>query len=116
MIERRLAAVLVLEAFFRERLSLSEGHLNRTTRSLAAERILAMGIQLSNEIKALLDRPSFVHLARLMPNGSPQSVPVWVGREGELVLICTGDNSLKARNTQRDPRVALSVIDFQDPY
>jgi PPOX class probable F420-dependent enzyme len=75
-----------------------------------------MGIQLSNEIKALLDRPNFVHLATVMPDGSPQSVPVWVGREGELVLICTGENTLKARNTQRDPRVALSVIDFQDPY
>ena len=75
-----------------------------------------MGIPLSDDIKALLDRPNFVHLATLMPDGSPQSVPVWVGREGELVLICTGDNSLKARNTQRDPRVALSVIDFHDPY
>jgi nitroimidazol reductase NimA-like FMN-containing flavoprotein (pyridoxamine 5'-phosphate oxidase superfamily) len=42
-----------------------------------------MGIQLSSEIKALLDRPNFVHLATLMVDGSPQSVPVWVGREGD---------------------------------
>ena len=73
-----------------------------------------MGIQLSSEIKALLDRPNFVHLATLMADGSPQSVPVWVGREGDHILICTGEGSLKARNTLRDPRVALSVVDFRD--
>jgi hypothetical protein len=31
-------------------------------------------------------------------------------------LICTGEGSLKAKNTRRDPRVALSIIDFRDPY
>ena len=51
-----------------------------------------------------------------MPDGSPQSVPVWVGREGDRVLVCTGEGSLKAKNTRRDPRVALSVVDFEDPY
>jgi len=38
-----------------------------------------MGIQLYSEIKALFDRANFVHLATLMADGSPQSVPVWVG-------------------------------------
>jgi len=75
-----------------------------------------MAIPLSSEIKALLDAPNFVHLATLMPDGSPQSVPVWAGREEDRILICTGESSLKAKNTQRDPRVALSVVDFHDPY
>ncbi len=75
-----------------------------------------MAIPLSNEIKALLDAPNFAHLATLMPDGSPQSVPVWVGREGDRILICTGESSLKAKNTQRDPRVSLSIVDFHDPY
>jgi hypothetical protein len=43
-------------------------------------------------------------------------VPVWVGREGDRLLVCTGEGSLKAGNTRRDPRVALSIVDFQDPY
>jgi PPOX class probable F420-dependent enzyme len=51
-----------------------------------------------------------------MPGGSPQSVPVWAGREGDRIVICTGENSLKAKNTRRDPRVALSMVDFDDPY
>jgi PPOX class probable F420-dependent enzyme len=75
-----------------------------------------MAIPLSNEIRALLDGRNFAHLATLMPDGSPQSAPVWVGREGDRILICTGEGSLKAKNTRRDPRVALSIIDFHDPY
>ena len=75
-----------------------------------------MAPPLSNEIRALLDGPNFAHLATLMPDGSPQSVPVWVGREVDRVLICTGEGSLKAKNTRRDPRVAISIVDFHDPY
>ena len=75
-----------------------------------------MAQALSQEIKQLVDRPNFAHLSTLMPDGSPQSVPVWVGREGERILVCTGEGSLKAANTRRDPRVALSIVDFQNPY
>jgi PPOX class probable F420-dependent enzyme len=70
----------------------------------------------SGEIKSLVDRPNFAHLATLMPDGSPQAVPVWIGREGDRIVICTSENSLKAKNTRRDPRVALSIVDFHDPY
>ena len=75
-----------------------------------------MAIPLSTEIRALLDGSNFAHLATLMPDGSPQSVPVWVGREGDHILICTGEGSLKAKNTRRDPRISLSIVDFHDPY
>jgi PPOX class probable F420-dependent enzyme len=75
-----------------------------------------MSSALSPEVKQLIDRPNFAHLATLMPDGSPQSVPVWVGREGEHIVICTGEGSLKAKNTRRDPRVSLSIVDFTNPY
>jgi PPOX class probable F420-dependent enzyme len=75
-----------------------------------------MPAPLSAEAKALIDRPNFAHLATLMADGSPQSVPVWVGREGDRLLVCTGEGSLKGRNTRRDPRVALSIVDLQNPY
>jgi hypothetical protein len=41
--------------------------------------------------------PQLCPSRHLMPDGSPQSVPVWVGREEDHVLICTG----KARSRQR---------------
>lgn len=75
-----------------------------------------MPIPLPEPIKALLDRPNFAHLATVMPDGSPQSAPVWVLREGDRILIGTGEGSLKARNTGRDPRVSLSIVDMGDPY
>ena len=75
-----------------------------------------MAVSLSADIKALLDRPNFAHLSTLMSDGSPQSAPVWVAREGDRVLIATGEGSLKAKNTRRDPRVSLSVVDMDDPY
>jgi len=75
-----------------------------------------MGISLSDDVKKLVDPPNFAHLATLMPDGSPQSAPVWIAREGELLLICTEGTSLKGKNTQRDPRISLSIVDFRDPY
>jgi hypothetical protein len=62
---------------------------------------------LSPDVRALLDEPNFAHLATLMPDGSPQSAPVWVGVEGDSVAVATGEGSLKATNTRRDPRVSL---------
>jgi PPOX class probable F420-dependent enzyme len=63
-----------------------------------------------------LAEPNYAHLATLMKDGAPTSVPVWVGLEGDNILVGTGSGTLKARNTRRDPRVALSVADPRDPY
>jgi len=71
---------------------------------------------LTPEIKQLIDRPNFAHFVTLMPDGSPNATPVWIGRDGEHLVICTSEGSLKARNTKRDPRVALSIVDFTNPY
>jgi PPOX class probable F420-dependent enzyme len=71
---------------------------------------------LSQEVKQLIDRPNFAHLATVMADGSPLVTPVWIGREGDRVVICTSDESLKGRNTKREPRVALSIVDFANPY
>jgi len=65
-----------------------------------------MAISLSENAKKLIDRPNFAHLATLMPDGSPQSVPVWIARQGEHIVVCTGEGSLKGKNTRRDPRLA----------
>jgi len=75
-----------------------------------------MGNTLSDEVKELVERPNFAHLATIMPDGSPHSAPVWIGREGDLLFICTEASSLKGKNTLRDPRVSLSLVDFVDPY
>ncbi|HUD67541.1 MAG TPA: PPOX class F420-dependent oxidoreductase [Candidatus Sulfotelmatobacter sp.] len=75
-----------------------------------------MAVTLFSDAKQLINRPNFAHLATLMSDGSPNATPVWIGREGEHIVICTGENSLKGKNTRRDPRVALSIVDFTNPY
>ena len=75
-----------------------------------------MANALSEDVKKLIDGPNFAHLATIMPDGSPQSAPVWVLREGDRILVGTSEGSLKARNTRRDPRVSLSILDIADPY
>jgi PPOX class probable F420-dependent enzyme len=75
-----------------------------------------MPVALSAELKSLIDGPNFAHLCTLMSDGSPQSAPVWIARDGDRILIATGEGSLKARNTRRDPRVSLSIVDMNDPY
>jgi len=75
-----------------------------------------MATALSDQIVAFIDGRNFAHLATIMPDGSPHSAPVWLGREGQRILICTSDNSIKAKNTRRDPRVAISIVDLKDPY
>lgn len=71
---------------------------------------------LDPKVQALLSRPNFAHLSTLMPDGSPNATPVWVGVLGDNLVIGSGESSLKVRNLRRDPRLSLSVIDFHDPY
>jgi PPOX class probable F420-dependent enzyme len=75
-----------------------------------------MGIALPDKIKQLIDGRNFAHLATIMPDGSPHSAPVWIGREGDRLIICTDEESVKGKNTRRDPRVAISIVDMKDPY
>lgn len=66
-------------------------------------------------VRELLERPNIAHVATVMADGMPHSVPTWVGVEGERVVFLTGPGSQKARNLRSDPRVSLSVVDHEQP-
>lgn len=66
--------------------------------------------------KDLLNKTLFAHLATAMPNGQPQVTPVWFDYDGKSVVINTAVGRQKDRNMQRDGRVALSIIDPENPY
>jgi PPOX class probable F420-dependent enzyme len=68
------------------------------------------------EVRELLEGRNFAHLATALPDGSPHSVPVWIGVEGDHVVFFTQPGSRKARNLERDPRVAISACDLENPY
>ena len=66
--------------------------------------------------KDLFDKPAFAHLATLMPDGRPQVTPVWVSYDGKHVHVNTAAGRQKDRNLIKDGRVALSILDPDNPY
>ena len=70
---------------------------------------------LPEELLDLLRRPSPCFVATLMPDGSPQLTQTWVTTDGEHIVINIVDGMQKARNIRRDPRVAVYVVDPDDP-
>lgn len=72
--------------------------------------------ELSDSVRALLARANFAHVASVLPSGAPHSVPVWIALEGDRLAFFTQPGSRKARNLAADPRVAISIVDHQEPY
>lgn len=64
----------------------------------------------------LFQKRAFAHLATVMPDGSPQVTPVWVDYDGRHILVNSARGRQKDQNLDRDPRVALSILDPDDPY
>jgi PPOX class probable F420-dependent enzyme len=55
-------------------------------------------------------------VATVMQDGRPHVMPVWFVLDGERIVFTTGANSVKGRNLQRDPRIALVVEDDEPPF
>jgi PPOX class probable F420-dependent enzyme len=73
-------------------------------------------VELPTEVRELFERRNFAHLATVLPDGSPHSVPVWMRVEDGRLVFFTQTGSRKARNLERDPHVAISIVDEQNPY
>ncbi|HEX4723721.1 MAG TPA: PPOX class F420-dependent oxidoreductase [Pseudonocardiaceae bacterium] len=71
---------------------------------------------LNPEVRRALDSTSLAHLATVLPDGSPHSVPLWIGTHDDHIVFLTGPDSRKARNLRRDPRVALSLTTPDNPF
>ncbi|MER7175449.1 PPOX class F420-dependent oxidoreductase [Streptomyces mesophilus] len=74
-----------------------------------------MALTLSSAARRLLEAPNPAILATINPDGSPQTSPVWVGLDGDDLVIASQAGRRKDKNLQRDPRVSLTVYDAADP-
>ncbi|MCW2891189.1 MAG: hypothetical protein QOG28_1968 [Trebonia sp.] len=72
--------------------------------------------ELPDDVRRLFNGANYAHLATLLPDGAPHSVPLWVDMEGDRIALLTSENSRKGRNLDRDPRVAISVTDAAQPF
>jgi PPOX class probable F420-dependent enzyme len=70
------------------------------------------------ELQNLLkdETKAFAALGTIMKDGSPQVTPVWFDTDGEFIFINTARGRLKDINMQRDPRIALAIIDPENSY
>lgn len=71
---------------------------------------------LNEAARALLAEPVIANLATVDANETPPSPPVWVDVDGGDVVINTADGRKKMRTMRRSAKVAVSVVDPQDPY
>jgi PPOX class probable F420-dependent enzyme len=55
-------------------------------------------------------------LATVMPDGSPQVTPVWFDFDGKRLGVNTAKGRVKERNMHEGSRVALMIVDPENPY
>jgi len=74
-----------------------------------------MSVSLSDAARKILDDPNLAVLGTINPDGSPQTSVVWVGTDGDDLVISSAAGRRKERNLHREPRVSLCVYDRADP-
>lgn len=75
-----------------------------------------MSAAIPEKYRDLFHKRAFASLGTIMPDGSPQVTPVWCDLEGDLVIFNSAKGRQKDKNVRRDPRVALAIIDPENPY
>ena len=66
--------------------------------------------------KDLFQKRAFASLGTIMPDGRPQVTPVWCDFDGEHVIFNSARGRQKDKNVRRDARVAVTLIDPDNPY
>jgi PPOX class probable F420-dependent enzyme len=64
---------------------------------------------LNDAVRTALSSGHLAHLVTVNPDGSPQISVVWVGLDGDEIVLAHLGTGQKLRNLERDPRVALSL-------
>jgi PPOX class probable F420-dependent enzyme len=72
--------------------------------------------KLTDEQREFLANPYVGTVTTLRSDGSPHNTVVWVDVDGDTVLFNTAEGRAKPRHLRRDPRVALTVVDPQNPF
>ena len=70
----------------------------------------------ADAIRLLSEGKNLAIIATIMPDGSPQATAVWVDTDGEHVRFNSAESRVKTRNLRRDPRVAVAILNAENPY
>lgn len=66
---------------------------------------------LENDVRELLLKPNPAVMATVRRDGSPVTVPTWYRLVGDRILLNLDKSRVRLQHIQRDPRVALSVME-----
>jgi len=55
-------------------------------------------------------------IATTMKDGSPQVSNTWIDSDGTHIIFNTAEGRLKTNNLRRDGRVAVAIVDSENPY
>src|SRR3989449_2786802 len=80
------------------------------------QRIATRGAIPPEFLDLVTTRKAFANLATIMPSGSPQATPVWFNFAGKYIRVNSPRGPAKDKNMRREPRVALSILDPDNPY
>jgi len=72
--------------------------------------------QITEPMSELFRGKNFGYLSTLMKDGSPQVTEIWVDIEDGNIIVNTVEGRLKHKNISRDPRIAICVVDQNNPY
>lgn len=64
----------------------------------------------------LFQKKALGALTTLMADGSPQTTPVWIDFQDGQVWVNSAVGRQKDVNVRRDPRVAMAIVDPDNPY
>ena len=67
------------------------------------------------KVEQLFQQKNLIFISTINSDGSPQLTPVWGNYDDGYVLVNTAEGRLKHKNVLRDPRVAISVVDHDNP-
>lgn len=75
-----------------------------------------MTVTIPESHRDLLERPIVVSLSTVMPDGQPQSTPIWTTMDGEHIIVNTARGRQKDRNLSLRSKATILIIDPEDDY
>jgi len=75
-----------------------------------------MSVKIEGRAEELLKAKNFCLVSTRRPDGSIQGAPVWVDVQDGQPVLNTAEGRAWPRNLERDPRVTLTIQNFENPY
>jgi PPOX class probable F420-dependent enzyme len=69
-----------------------------------------------DELSRLFQFRNLAYVGTLSKDGSPHITPVWAEMVEDLILINTFEESAKVRHILKDKRIALSIVEQNNPF